>query len=307
MQKWPRPRGRPKNPTTRDQNQLFKERNTLAKYAPGEDQWMAIEIARNSPLYPRDLLMSAMAGRLIETVVVDGQRYTAVAVRDDISADLDLIGGTVPGTLLMRGPDIWQGLVPGAVSEVPTSQGPALELQYQPGGGAGSGGFTANAANFAVDPNAFATKGNPYAVGRDVTIRELGCLITAVATQTYRGRVWVMDNTNTITALAGDTGAITGLASTRQTLIRPLSPPAVLLKGQRCFVAWSRTDALGISSVPIHGSQPPRELTGFPEAPFVLSGNQNNFSLMTVINPGIGTVVPISGNGAYHLAMLVTV
>jgi len=135
FQLWPRKRGRSKNATTIAQNLLFKERVTLAKYAPGEDQWMAIEIAKNSPLYPRDLLISAMAGRLFETITVDGKVFTSVAVRDDISADLDLIGGNLPGTMLVRGPTIWEALFPGTVGEVLTTQGPDAGPLWLPGAG----------------------------------------------------------------------------------------------------------------------------------------------------------------------------
>ncbi len=305
VQAWPKGRGRPRNPVTIEQNLRFKEANTLAKYAPSDDQWMAIEVTKNGPLYPRDLLMSAMFGRLFETLTVDGRRMVSMAVIEDISSDLDLLGSGVQGAVLFRGQDLWQEVGPGAVGDVLTSGGPAANPFWGAGGG-GSGKYIAtNNPGINPDPNAFATKGSLLAASRAVTVSEMGCMITAVATHTYRGRIWSLDASRNIVALVGDTGAVTGLTAGRQVVWRALTTPAVLGAGTNYYMAWSRTDGAATFAVPIHGTHQPSELTGFPELTFAMGVNRWNFGWLALTNPAAPTNVPIIGASAYFVPLVI--
>ena len=82
---WPKKRGRPKSAITREQNEWFTQANQLAKYADGQALWMAIELSRHSPWYPRDILISAMAGRRSETLTLDGLEILERAGQDELS------------------------------------------------------------------------------------------------------------------------------------------------------------------------------------------------------------------------------
>lgn len=81
VRKWPRKRGRPKSPNVRAQNDWFRDANKLASRAPDTQAKVAIEITKNSGLYPRDILMRAMAGNLGPIPLADGTVLTKATKR----------------------------------------------------------------------------------------------------------------------------------------------------------------------------------------------------------------------------------
>lgn len=303
VQAWPRKRGRSRNPVTIEQNLKFKEANQLAKYAPSDDQWMAIEVAKNSPLYPRDLLLAAMYGRLFETITVDGRRMVSMAVIEDISSDLDLIGSTTHGAILIRDDDLWTGLPPGAVGQVLTSGGGGANPFWGAGGGGAGAYITGFPPGFLPDGQAFATKGNMIATAQAVTVHQMSATITAVVGHTYRGRIWSLDGGNAITALVGDTGALTTLPAGRQTIWVPLLAPAALASGTRFYIAWSRSDGPNNFACPLHAGAGERGYEGFPTDHFVFGANQNNFSRMALANPVVPNVINIGGSGGFSIPL----
>lgn len=307
FQKWPRKRGKITNATTLAQMALFKERNILAKYAPGEDQWIAIEVAKNSPLYPRDLLMSAMAGRLFERLVVDGKVYTSVAVRDDISADLDLIGGELQGTLLVRGPDIWQALIPAVAGQVLTSNGLNVLPSYQAGGAGGGDFFVQNEPSTLATTGAFATKGNAYGILEPTTIKGMGCMLTPSITDTYQGRIWSLDGTPALVALVGDTGPLTFTTAVRQPVFAPLLTPASLAAGTGYYFAWSKTNGTGINPIPLHGTVGTARLPGLPISYYFFNANAEIFVNLAVANPVPPQAITLSGGGSYSQSLTLAI
>lgn len=72
---WPKKRGRKLHPKVREQVEWFKEAVQLAKYADPESQRRAIEWSKGTGLYPRDLIVHAMAGNLLEFADEDGNVY----------------------------------------------------------------------------------------------------------------------------------------------------------------------------------------------------------------------------------------
>jgi len=71
---WPRPRKtlNAKSPAIANMNAWFKQANFLAKYVPIEDQILARELSGGTAQYPRDFLIAAMAGSLVEGIDVEG-------------------------------------------------------------------------------------------------------------------------------------------------------------------------------------------------------------------------------------------
>lgn len=63
---WPKKRGTSKSAAVRKQNEWFKGANALARFAASSQQREAIRLTKNSGLYPRDLMMRAMAGNLVD-------------------------------------------------------------------------------------------------------------------------------------------------------------------------------------------------------------------------------------------------
>lgn len=139
--KWPRRRGKPKSAKTLEQNEWFRQANILARYADWKSQWQAIRLSKNSGWYPRDILMSLMAGRFIELIVIDGEEYYSVALRDDVSKDLDIVTGKAPWVIMVRGSDLWEPLANPTIKSVLQCDGPNQLPHWEPGGG-GGGGFT---------------------------------------------------------------------------------------------------------------------------------------------------------------------
>ena len=307
IQAWPKKRGRPRNPVTIEQNLKFREANILAKYAPSDDQWMAIEVTKNSPWYPRDLLMSAMFGRLFETITVDGKRMVSMAVIEDISSDLDLLGSNMQGSVLIRTETLWTGLPPGTVGQVLTSGGPDANPTWAGAAGGGGGYIVSNVPDFVPNAALFATKGSKYRISRAVTVTAMACMLTAVVGHTYRGRIWSLDGASNTVALVGDTGAVTGLAAGRQTVWTGLLTPAVLAAGTRYFMAWSRTDGPNNFAMPIHWGNINNPLNGLPVETYAFSANKTDYTHLALANPPIPTLIPVTGNGIYSIPLALQV
>lgn len=306
MQAWPRRRGRVKNATTKAQNEKFAQANKLAKYASADDQWMVTEIARNSPLYPRDLLVSAMYGRLFETLTIDGKEYVSVAVRDDISDDLDKVGGTEVGTILVRHPEGWRGLVPGNAGEVLTSEGAGDLPAWAPGSGGSGAYYTGNLPSTVISGTLFATKGNAYQMARACTVHEMAMLLNPVTAHTYEGRIWELSTGNRIQNLLATTGPITGLAVGRRYINASLTAPLNLAAGLRYFIAWSRTDGPNNFILPIHGAVTPRFLEGFPSDHLAITGNVNNWVQIALANPPFNTLLTIGNSGQWVIPLVLS-
>lgn len=74
---WPKPRGRPKSAAVRSQNKWFKEATQKLNHIAPSQLKIAIEAAKGTGFYPRDLLMNAMSGGIIELVFPDGTVLTS--------------------------------------------------------------------------------------------------------------------------------------------------------------------------------------------------------------------------------------
>ena len=74
---WPKPRGHPKSAAVRSQNEWFKSANKLLNDIDPGQMKIAIEAAKGTGFYPRDLLMNAMAGGIVEVVFPDGAILTS--------------------------------------------------------------------------------------------------------------------------------------------------------------------------------------------------------------------------------------
>ena len=70
---WPKKRGRPKSPAVRDQNRWFREACRHIPYIDASQMVLAIGAAKGTGLYPRDIIMNAMAGGFLEFEMPDGR------------------------------------------------------------------------------------------------------------------------------------------------------------------------------------------------------------------------------------------
>jgi len=126
VRKWPRKRPGPRTAIERFWTDWFVQANLLAKYADPMSQVRAIEISQKSGMYPRDVLLMAMRGRLYTWADHTGWKWFSVAAVQDISDTLDVLGQTV-GDILVRAADRWRPPAPGNTGDVLTLAGtPAL-------------------------------------------------------------------------------------------------------------------------------------------------------------------------------------
>ncbi len=140
VRKWPRKRGKPKSASQLFWIDWFKQANLLAKYADPMTQARSKELTAHTGMYPRDIILAAIRGRLYTWVDENGWRWYPVAAIQDISESLDVLAQTV-GSMLIRYADRWKALDPGLEDEVLTLKGTPLIAQWRPPAG-GGGGFT---------------------------------------------------------------------------------------------------------------------------------------------------------------------
>lgn len=109
---WPRKRGPAKDGALKRQQDWFRDVTQLIKYAPASQIIDAMEATKGTGLYPRDLLMRAIASGLVDLVTADGfflqHRNRALepvmwqGVINRLNADLNIpagIGTVIPWPL----------------------------------------------------------------------------------------------------------------------------------------------------------------------------------------------------------------
>ena len=303
--KWPRKRGSPKSPVTREQNEWFRQANLLAKYADGQSQWMAIEVSRGSPWYPRDLLISAMKGRLFETLTIDGVEFRSVAIRDDVSSDLDFLAGKVTGTIIVRGADLWSALIPGTKDHVLTSTGPGLLPEYAAGGGGGSPAFAEVTPLTSVSTSAFATKGIPITPLYNYTITSLGTQLRTLNGFTFRGSIFEVDSARMITAIVAETADIVAVGTDFLHLQEALLAPVTLLASKHYVLCWTRRDGGDNFVLRILNGRAGFPMTGMPEKFFAQEPATTPRFDLAKQAPAIGdTFSTVITSGYYMTALL---
>ncbi len=136
VRKWPRKYGKPRSALQAYWVDWFKQANLLAKYADAMSQRRAIEMTKGSGLYPRDVLLKAMRGRLYWWIDDTGWKWFPMAGISDISGALEVLGQTI-GDVLVRATDRWRPALEGAAGKVLTHQGPAAAPKWVVAGAGG--------------------------------------------------------------------------------------------------------------------------------------------------------------------------
>jgi len=129
VRRWPR-----KRPGTMPAEQAFwvdwfKQANRLTKYVDGASTIRAMQITKNTGMYPRDILLKAMRGRYVTWKDQFGWIWSSMAARGDISQSLDILAQTV-GNVLVRGATYWLAAANEGLGNVLTSMGPGNPAQW---------------------------------------------------------------------------------------------------------------------------------------------------------------------------------
>lgn len=303
--KFRKKQGKPTSAITREQNEWFRQANTLAKYAPSDDQWMAIEVTKNGPWYPRDLLMSAMKGRLFESLIIDGKEYRSVAVIEDVSSDLDFLAGTVVGTIIVRDTDRWKGLIPTTAGLQLTSNGPDAMPSWQPAGGADAAYLTHMTPKTIFSGSSNAFKGFPFVAGQDFTLAGVGGLVNATSGHLYKGWLMEFSVAGAVTAILGETGVYESTSTERKRLFAEFITPALMVKGARYVMGWSRVDGADTFVFPFGTALVPTVFPGLPVDWFILSSNVSDSLVIPKASPQVGDTVTLGSGASFYLEALV--
>ncbi len=307
MAKWPRKRGRSTHAVTIAQNEWFRQANVLAKFASAQDQWWAQELTKNLPLYPRDVLISAMAGRLFERLTVDGKEWYSMAVLQDISADLDLLGGEDLGNLLMRGADLWEPLAPGLAGQVLTANGAGVKPTWQPGGGGGSAYWTAAQPTNALATAAAATKGIIIQPTTEVQVSAVGSTGGSLGNLKFRSYCFDLGTGTTIQAQAAISDEYTMPPTSTGYLVLEFQSPAVLTPDKRWFLCLGRTDGADNYALPIHQTIANTWIEGIPSQRINVSPFWQVPGMVGKAAPAAADVITTAGAQRVHLFLKVAV
>ncbi len=127
VRRWPKKRGKPKSELHKYWVDWFRQANFLAKYADAASHIRAIELTAHTGLYPRDIILSAMRGRLYSWADSSGWKWFPMAAIQDISDSLDVLAQTV-GSVLVRAVDRWRAAGPAvpSIGDALTYQGASL-------------------------------------------------------------------------------------------------------------------------------------------------------------------------------------
>ncbi len=130
VRKWPRKRGTPTAEKQIFWIDWFRQANLLYKYIDAWSVRRSMEITKGTPMYPRDVVLKAMRGRLYIWITPDGWRWFPMAAIGDISETLDVLAQTI-GSVLVRATDRWRAPAAGNVDDVLTYKGSAAAPVWQ--------------------------------------------------------------------------------------------------------------------------------------------------------------------------------
>jgi len=132
---WPKKYGHARSALQQKWIDWFTQANRLAKYADPKTQDWAREVTKGTGLYPRDVILKLMRGRLFWFIDQYGWKWYPMAALGDISETLDILAQT-PGNILVRAVDRWRNATGYAVGRVLTAQAVGTPpIWAAPGGG----------------------------------------------------------------------------------------------------------------------------------------------------------------------------
>lgn len=225
---WPKKRKRPLHPTTVEQNKIFGTAVALSKRVAPDIYVAAMSVTHRTGLYPRDLIIKALYGKLIALRRAGSRTMIPMSTYQQLSDLLDLITN-IEGQYLLRGPDGWIG-------------------QDQSGGGANwdypiwnefVGGTNSGSA--------FAFKGSKFRCEDDVTILAARGNFTAVYGASYKFVVCEINSSGVIQSIVSSS---TYVADDSEAWTREFEIATTMENGKDYAVMMGRTDAADTYAFP---------------------------------------------------------
>lgn len=172
VRKWPKKRGKPRSDAEAERREWFRQAMWATKFWPAQIQNQCREAVAGTPLLPRDIMVMIMAGRLNAPSFTDGTRLFPMAARKSVSESLDILS-QAPGSMLGRGPEYWEPILPPPTSGYFLTWNPEkerFEWAVGSGGGGGGGGFSMwveGGPTGSTSTSGYATKGQLVITNRE--------------------------------------------------------------------------------------------------------------------------------------------
>lgn len=196
--KWPPKMNKKRRTANKEREEFFRQVQWAWKYSDPNVSKNYTEAVKGTPLLPRDLFLSANAGRLLAIRTPEGALIVSVEGQANVSETLDFLS-SLPGSILIRGEDEWIGLAPGTVDQVLTMDDAGEFPEWADAGGGGGGqetllpmpkdgrlrfntGVNHTAGTSIALTNAWATS--------DLTIHKIWLGILGTPSGTYRGVIY---------------------------------------------------------------------------------------------------------------------
>src|SRR5574337_580025 len=116
VRQWPRPRGKNRNETNKWWSEWLRQAMLLWKYSDPRSQELWRQATKDLPVKTTDPYIQAIRGTIWYFQTDDGSTLYPTQARDKVSYSLDAIE-QLPGGMLTRGPDDWQGIHPAELDE----------------------------------------------------------------------------------------------------------------------------------------------------------------------------------------------
>lgn len=197
---WPRKRSRPLHPVVKALSDRFAKRGLMIRYATPQEQLAAIEGAKGTPFYPRDVLTMFNAGTLGYIKAPNGARLYSMATRVAVSESLDVLS-QIDGTILARQNGLWVPVEPSAPDQLLISNATGEPPSYvSPGSRSGGHGYSAFVPTAERSTNE-AAKGFFFIPMTPMTIDAMLPRYTQVSGKSYKCELWSWDRTKLLEKL----------------------------------------------------------------------------------------------------------
>lgn len=285
------------NPIQKQNNNVFAWCCKASIYSIDLDR-IAAEFGSQGTMYlPRDILVAAMYGTLVQVTTNKGKVYRgARTLPADIQYLLDQLSDQV-GAMLVRGTDAWIGIGTGAATQVLTANGPGLIPNWQDATGGGGSGYQMGAVTATgTTPNtdAYACKATQYCPNVAIDVAGVWQQTDGIPGATYSALIApIGTNINAPTISAAPTiGPITTPSlepSWFSWMYLPFTAPITLQAGTKYAVGSIRQDGSATTSNHVFVA----ESNGILMAAPGLTAQSLNMANLT---PAIGDTFGFSGH-----------
>lgn len=230
-----------------------------------------------------------------------------MAVNEDVSSDLDFLAGNVPGTIIVRGQDMWGALLPGSPGDALVAQGPGDLPAYAPIGDDSALSYAANLPGTTFSGSPHATKGIQFSPNSDFTIHSVGCRLEALNGSTYRGVIVKIGAAWVIDAILAETADVPVTVTEVRSLHEPLITPVKLLKDFVYAICWTRREGIGTSPLPMNIALNIIPMIGLPIKYYTPSGSLTVLVVVASADPAPGEVFIPASTAQYFLSARISV